>query len=201
MTARRRRSPNREPDIKEQILLAAGKLIVERGLASMSLADIASEAEVSKGTLYYYFPTKSSLIFEISRRHMDAVSAKLFRWVEATGGGVPPDVILRRVVHTLINSKTQGLTHLYLVQAAVSGDESIRAGFVDAYRGWRNLIERGLERIVPERAGSSNSVAAIVLAAIDGLLLQTLLGVEKIDLEDVARRLTHMAYPPDAQAQ
>lgn len=188
----RRRSPNRDPGVKQEIVDAARRLIVERGIGRMSLADIASSAGVSKGTLYYYFPTKRSLVFEISRVHMEAVSGKLIRWVETTGADVPPELVLRRVFQSLISSAPQGLTHLYLMQEALSGDESIREGFVQAYRDWRSRIERGFEALAPGQA-NNKPLAALVLAAIDGFLLQNLVGAEELRLEEVSRLIMTMA--------
>ena len=188
----RRRSPNRDPGVKQEIVDAARRLIVERGIGRMSLADIASSAGVSKGTLYYYFPTKRSLVFEISRVHMEAVSGKLIRWVETTGADVPPELVLRRVFQSLISSAPQGLTHLYLMQEALSGDESIREGFVQAYRDWTSLLDRGFEALATGQA-NNKPLAALVLAAIDGFLLQNLVGAEELRLEEVSRLIMTMA--------
>lgn len=53
---RARRSPTRE-----RVLRAADRLWGERGVHGASLDDIAREAEVTKPTVYYYFPDKSAL--------------------------------------------------------------------------------------------------------------------------------------------
>ncbi|HEY6959224.1 MAG TPA: TetR/AcrR family transcriptional regulator [Candidatus Limnocylindria bacterium] len=46
---------------RERVLQAADRLWGERGVHGASLEDIAREADVTKPTVYYYFPDKSAL--------------------------------------------------------------------------------------------------------------------------------------------
>jgi TetR/AcrR family transcriptional regulator, mexCD-oprJ operon repressor len=48
------------------ILEAAGEVFAERG-AQASLNDVAATAEVSRGTLYRYFPSRQALLDELAR--------------------------------------------------------------------------------------------------------------------------------------
>lgn len=52
---------NKKTEAQRTILLAAGRLIAERGYANVSMRDIAKEANVSLGLLTYYFITKDNL--------------------------------------------------------------------------------------------------------------------------------------------
>jgi len=58
----RRRAPEERPT---QILDAAFHEFGERGLAGARLDDIAKRAQVSKGTIYLYFPNKEALFREM----------------------------------------------------------------------------------------------------------------------------------------
>jgi len=58
----RRRAPEARPT---QILDAAFHEFGERGLAGARLDDIAKRAQVAKGTIYLYFPTKEALFREM----------------------------------------------------------------------------------------------------------------------------------------
>ena len=62
--SRRRRAPEERP---QQILDAAFHEFGERGLAGARLDDIARRANVAKGTIYLYFPTKEALFQEMVR--------------------------------------------------------------------------------------------------------------------------------------
>ena len=43
--------------VRAAILETATRLFTEKGIHETSLADIAKEARLSKGTLYYYYPS------------------------------------------------------------------------------------------------------------------------------------------------
>lgn len=72
--ARRERRRNRT---REEILEAARTVLLANGVAAMTLEAVATEAGMSKTGLYYYFPSKDALIFELvhaaSERHAVAV--------------------------------------------------------------------------------------------------------------------------------
>ena len=52
----------REKDERRKLILRCAKeLLMEHGIERVSMIDIAKRAEISKGTLYLYFPTKEKL--------------------------------------------------------------------------------------------------------------------------------------------
>jgi len=69
----RRRAPEERPT---QILDAAFHEFGERGLAGARLEDIAKRAQVAKGTIYLYFPTKEALFREMVRTTIVAALAE-----------------------------------------------------------------------------------------------------------------------------
>ncbi|HUX51914.1 MAG TPA: TetR/AcrR family transcriptional regulator [Spirochaetia bacterium] len=176
-------------ETRERILRAAARLIINNGVANTSLADIAREARISKGTLFYHYPSKGDLVFDISERHMSHITEKIFRWVKNTAGSLPPEKVLRMVYDLLLTSEKRAQIHVYLVQEALTGDSSLRERFSQEYRRWRELVEQGLQKILPPD-GEFTTLARIIVATIDGFLLQSLLVTEQIPLDNVARYLT-----------
>ena len=61
-TARRERRRNRS---REEILTAARTVLLREGIAGITLDAVAKEVGVSKTALYYYFPSKDALLFEL----------------------------------------------------------------------------------------------------------------------------------------
>jgi AcrR family transcriptional regulator len=53
---------------REEIIKAAEKVFFAMGLDRATMDDVASEAELSKGTLYLYFKNKERLHVEVARR-------------------------------------------------------------------------------------------------------------------------------------
>ena len=68
----------RPPDVRrEQILDAAERVLVERGLAATTMADVAEAAAVAKGTVYLYFRSKAELLAGLRARYFERFAAML----------------------------------------------------------------------------------------------------------------------------
>jgi len=52
---------------QEQVMEAAMRMIAERGMAALTLADLGRELDTSAGHLLYYFKTKDGLLMETLR--------------------------------------------------------------------------------------------------------------------------------------
>ena len=55
----------RNIDTKQLIIDSTSRLIEERNVEAVSLQDIATEAGISKGTLYYYYTSKQLVLLDI----------------------------------------------------------------------------------------------------------------------------------------
>ncbi len=95
-TARRERRRERS---REEILEAARRVLLRRGVAGATLDAVAKEVGVSKAALYYYFPSKDALFFELvfgsMERHANAVHDAAER---AADGGDALRAIVRETV-------------------------------------------------------------------------------------------------------
>jgi TetR/AcrR family transcriptional regulator, transcriptional repressor for nem operon len=81
------RLPRRQPaDVRrEQILDAAARVLVERGLAATTMAEVAEAASVAKGTVYLYFGSKAELLAGLRARYFDDFAARLGEPAERPG--------------------------------------------------------------------------------------------------------------------
>jgi TetR/AcrR family transcriptional regulator, transcriptional repressor for nem operon len=72
-------APRRQPpDVRrEQILDAAARVLVDRGLAAATMADVAEAASVAKGTVYLYFESKAELLAGLRARYFESFAAML----------------------------------------------------------------------------------------------------------------------------
>ncbi|NRD75760.1 TetR/AcrR family transcriptional regulator [Shewanella sp. VB17] len=59
---------------RERIFSATEKIIAAEGLQGLSMQKIATEAEISAGTIYRYFTDKEALIFELRKNVLCKVS-------------------------------------------------------------------------------------------------------------------------------
>lgn len=93
-----RRARRREQS-REEILSAARALILRGGIAAATLDAVAKEIGVSKAALYYYYPSKDALLFELIfdalQGHTQAVHSGVER---AEDGGAALGAIVRETV-------------------------------------------------------------------------------------------------------
>ncbi|WP_405180690.1 TetR/AcrR family transcriptional regulator [Nocardia sp. NBC_01377] len=73
--------PTRADIAAEQILDAAARLFVERGVANTGMGEVAAAAGCSRATLYRYFPNRQSLRIAFVHREARRVAAAVAREV------------------------------------------------------------------------------------------------------------------------
>jgi AcrR family transcriptional regulator len=79
MEPRKIRKERRQKQVREEILAAARSVLLDKGLAGLTLVAVARRLQLTKAALYYYFPSKDALAFELIHRglatHADVVEA------------------------------------------------------------------------------------------------------------------------------
>ncbi|MEU4803127.1 TetR/AcrR family transcriptional regulator [Actinosynnema sp. NPDC023587] len=69
--------PGRTAVTKQKLFDAALKLVGERGAASVTVDEIAAEAGVAKGTVYYNFASKDALVDALLRHGVELLAGRL----------------------------------------------------------------------------------------------------------------------------
>jgi AcrR family transcriptional regulator len=72
-----------ENQTRERLIVAAETLFAQRGYQGVSVRAIAAAAGVNWSLLGYYFRGKEGLLFEIYRRHCNALNAERFQLLSA----------------------------------------------------------------------------------------------------------------------
>jgi AcrR family transcriptional regulator len=70
---------------REQILDAAATVLVTKGLADTTMADVARVAGVAKGTVYLYFDSKTQLLIGLQARYNQDLVTRTARLVGGEG--------------------------------------------------------------------------------------------------------------------
>jgi len=180
---------NQATDTRQSILDAASKLITEKGVKNTSLADIAKEVGISKGTLYYYYSTKDDIIYDITDIHLKQITEELLSWIGAIENDATPEEILVVVFEKILKAETRGKLHLYLISDAAIGNNSLKERFKQRYREWRTTLEDGTRMVLKDKKVNYEILSYIILAVLDGFTIQQMIGVEKIPIKDIANIL------------
>ena len=90
-----------ENETREKLVVAAENLFALHGYKSVSVRAIAAAAGVNWSLLGYYFRGKEGLLFEVYRRHCNALNAERFQLLKATmAEGQPPQ--LEKVIEAFV---------------------------------------------------------------------------------------------------
>jgi len=173
---------------KLQIIEAGTRMIVQKGIEKTSLADIAEEAGISKGSLYYYYASKNELIFDITDAHINQISDNLFAIIEDSKGSMNWQELLKILFERILDADTRGRLHLYLIQQALNDNEDLKNRFRKKYLEWKQMIIDGFSMLEP-KISSHEVLSALIIAALDGFLIQTLLELETITADEFVRHL------------
>jgi AcrR family transcriptional regulator len=185
-------------NFRETILEAASKLIAERGYHAVRVADIAEACGTSTGTVHYHFSVKEDVLTEALKYYVERAFDR-------------QSVELRE-----IDDARERLLHLFEMQLPVSEHvreewsawlqywaeamlrPELRNAHNEFYARWRETIVRIVER--GQRQGifrpiDPEAVARHLTALTDGAAIQTLIGVEGMDVAQMRRLL--VAYVDD----
>jgi AcrR family transcriptional regulator len=159
------------------ILRAAVPLFVENGYRGAPLAAVADAAMLTQPGLLHHFPSKEHLLMAVlEERDLESRAAMREAWQD--GGAAALHALEGLVEH---NTGTPDLVQLFtvLVGEAVATDHPAHEFFVERYGHLRQGTARTLQQAQLTGAFRSDvdmeTVAALVIAVMDGLQVQWLL--------------------------
>ncbi|MDO5303095.1 MAG: TetR/AcrR family transcriptional regulator [Clostridia bacterium] len=172
----------RKDNVKELITEALEKLMISKSFAEISTSEIASEAGISKGTLYYHFKSKDSMLLYIMDKYLDEQWQEFIDWTS----NAAKDTSLPRLVMYVLQRDTNEIDmRIHFIFEAVSGNDQLKEMLNARYRKFASLIaEKISERAISEDSDlDPEYIAWLLLVISDGLLLQKHLGNKDIDIE------------------
>ncbi|SDQ77606.1 transcriptional regulator, TetR family [Pseudomonas sp. UC 17F4] len=66
----------------EELMAAAQRLFLAKGVEATTISDIVEQAQVAKGTFYHYFPSKQDMLVALGERYTQAFLEQLEQAVE-----------------------------------------------------------------------------------------------------------------------
>jgi AcrR family transcriptional regulator len=112
---------------REEILDAAQRVLVRDGLVATTLEAVAKEVGLTKAALYYYYPSKDALIFEIVFRIFESHAKAIAGGVESAPTG---PAALRAVIDATLHlfGRRMDDFRLAFLAGQVGGPGSVRVG-------------------------------------------------------------------------
>ena len=175
----------KEGDSRQRIIVSALHCFSEQSVEKTSLLEVARRAGISKGTLYYYYPTKNDLIFDIASIHMDRITDQVFSMMES--GKLNPSwaELIETLFAALLGSDTRSRLHLYLIHESLKGNTVLRERLDATYTRWFELVAWGVSRMI-HGAPVPKGLPKLFVALMDGLVIQSVTLKEAPDLKEMA---------------
>lgn len=163
---------------KQKIIEATKKVVTEKGIYNTTLQSIADEAGISKGALYYYYNTKDSILYDVMDDYSSRITglARLLGEVDLDIKTIADEAY--SIVYKSVAETEENKLFVHLLYQAILGNDEIREKFNLKYEQWVRGIEDVLLAIYKIPSSSvTKSLAVLIEAALDGLILKELLGI------------------------
>lgn len=168
----------RKENVKQVILDATCDLLKTRALADISLAEIASAAGISKGTLYYHYKTKSEIFFDITDRYLSEQWDDFIAWTE----NKDKDTSLNRLVKYVVERNIVSASlRMQLLSEAQLGDQLLREKLLHRYSQFQKLIS---QKIAERTDIPADFLTWLILLLSDGIIVQEALQSEDFHREE-----------------
>jgi AcrR family transcriptional regulator len=177
---------------RDLILDAAMRLLVGRGYLKATMSDVAAEAGVGRGTVYWHFASKDDLFFCLLEREVSRFDVG---FAELMGVDAPAIARLESLVRAsfAFYSEAPNLFQAFLSVLA-GADEAMQARifvlFSRMYGRYDDMIEELLDRAKDEgdvrRDLDSRVVAAAIVVMLDAMFLQISFGLVDNEPERLA---------------
>ncbi len=178
-----------EAERRAQILDAARLLFVERGYLAARVEDIARRAGLSKGAVYFYFPSKKAIFEALAQQEYARTSTFL---LQAQAAPIPASQKLMLMARQYLDyfSGLEDPPRFFLLMTEMAiRDEAIR----DNVQAIHQQYVQGLAAIIAQgsdegifRPVDAESLSTLLKALVDGLSGQAAAGMRP----DVARLTT-----------
>lgn len=168
-------------NVKADILDAAERLISRQ--PEVSLAEIAKEAGISKGTLFYHYRSKTQIYLDIGERYWTQLSSDLLKWVDDQTKVTTPARLVRYTLQRGVFDKS-GPLRLHLFVDAISQDRQdnqVRQALIEQYVHFKNILKTRIAQRIPGSNGEQ--IAWMLLTMVDGLMVQHSLDNTSLDID------------------
>lgn len=185
------RKPEKSQQIREerqaQILEAALALFAEKGLHDTKVSEIAVQAGVSQGTVYWYFDSKAALFEAAFMSQFDALVKPLYKIV-ADEERSPADKLMD-IAEALIELFANHPEVMFVMLQAMATQEIARIlthDFKEYYQQFKVILTPLFEELGdPDPAAT----ASMYIAMLDGLMFQCLLGPDMFDHDRILAQI------------
>src|SRR5262249_52193811 len=156
---------------REQIVDAAAGIIASRGIQHLSLSAIEAAADMSRGQLTYYFPTKEDILLAVFDRTVRRMQERMAADEQPVCPGLGDvwqliESLLAKLLMQPIADDFAQLQYSFLAQTKARAD--FRERLASLYEQWRSHMAEGLRRQRRDPTADPRLLASFVQALLHG---------------------------------
>lgn len=145
-----RRAKRPDGEARGALLTAAERLLADRRIADLTVGDVLAEADVARGSFYFYFGSKYDLVVALAQQIMDEVEQAAAPWLDR--GELEPRAALRAAVTGALGAWREHGAVLRAVAESWHASpelENVWGGFVERF------VTRARDQIERERSSGA----------------------------------------------
>ena len=169
---------------RDNLLRAATRRFAERGFSATSIDDVCRDAGVVKSAVYWHFESKEGLLAAVLEETATAWIDGILASVHQTGD--PRERLSRAVagMRDLVETRPALLRLLQSMLLERTGENAeTRAVLVRVFDHARAALTDGIAEVIGIRPPGLATIAALVLASLDGIFLQHQLRRDPAELD------------------
>ena len=172
---------------RQSILETTSKMFCDKGITATSFSDISKAVKLSKGTIYYYYPSKDHLIYEVTEYHLNQATDSIFKWIEAIKEDASMSDAIMQLIQSVFDTVEKCRLHICLINYSIMGNNNIQNNIKEKIAKWHTMVEVGLVK-----AGSTNpkQVTEAIFMAIDSIILKRIMGTMDIKEKDICTHIS-----------
>jgi len=181
---------------REKILRAALNVFARQGIGNFRMIDIAEKAHIGKGTIYEYFPSKDQLIVGAFNLIIQDYEQNFVGRTDNLSDPIEKIKTFFAVTCEFFGSRRERLDVMFDLWVAGIPRRGKKPLFDDMNKMY-NYMKRWLAAIIDEGVAQgmfkpveSSFVASMIIAVLDGLLFQAVLGLIKLDARTIPEKLS-----------
>jgi AcrR family transcriptional regulator len=180
------------------ILKAAQVIFARKGFHKATIAEIAVEAGIGKGTVYEYFPDKRQLFRGCIKLFMNEVQAEVEKDLAAISD---PVARIRNYINAIFKgylkqSDNMELILIFWAEAVQSHEIVWRDIMMEVFEEVNAWLETTIQQGIAAgvfRQLDTKSFSSIIIAAMDGLMFQWIMYRGRMDIGGAGEKLADMA--------
>ena len=179
---------------KHQILAAAKRCFRRKGYALTTMDEIAAEYGLSKGSIYWYYPSKKAVLIDLFQVWVEETLNRILTDIEGIPSARDKLIAMGEFFARSLHEDIELYSALVVFWESSFLDTSIREMLLDQYHLYDRLItgflddgERTGEFVVSDK----KTYATLMIAMMEGIVVRQVLSKD-IDLETIRGNVAHV---------